>query len=193
MRHAPSPPPTWMRAESQEGWVYCACVRERAAVQAVVGLLPQGGQGCGCGGQSRKAASQPCSSGVGYLCSNSADVNSSQLFILWRRLIVGNMSPRCLYEVLGVERDADDDALKKSYRKQALIWHPGQFGSSRRPGAARAAAALALTLNQAVALRPAAAVPWPSGSICRSPMAVWWFPSSGTAARRGALQLSSCS
>jgi curved DNA-binding protein CbpA len=35
------------------------------------------------------------------------------------------MGQRCLYEVLGAERDADDDALKKAYRKQALIWHPG--------------------------------------------------------------------
>jgi hypothetical protein len=32
---------------------------------------------------------------------------------------------RCLYEVLGVERDADDDAIKKAYRKMALVWHPG--------------------------------------------------------------------
>ena len=31
---------------------------------------------------------------------------------------------RCHYEVLGVERDADDDALKKAYRKLALKWHP---------------------------------------------------------------------
>lgn len=37
------------------------------------------------------------------------------------------MAPsRCLYEILGVERDADDDALKKAYRQQALIWHPGE-------------------------------------------------------------------
>ena len=36
------------------------------------------------------------------------------------------MAPaRCLYEVLDVERDADDDVLKKAYRKQALVWHPG--------------------------------------------------------------------
>jgi DnaJ-class molecular chaperone len=33
---------------------------------------------------------------------------------------------RCLYEVLGVERDADDDVLKKAYRRQALVWHPGE-------------------------------------------------------------------
>lgn len=32
---------------------------------------------------------------------------------------------RCLYEVLGVERTADDDVIKKAYRKAALIWHPG--------------------------------------------------------------------
>lgn len=28
------------------------------------------------------------------------------------------------YKILGVERDADDDALKKAYRKLALRWHP---------------------------------------------------------------------
>jgi len=32
--------------------------------------------------------------------------------------------PRCHYDVLGVERDADDDVLKKAYRRLALTWHP---------------------------------------------------------------------
>ncbi|EFJ45712.1 molecular chaperone [Volvox carteri f. nagariensis] len=31
---------------------------------------------------------------------------------------------RCLYEVLEVSRDADEDSIKKAYRKQALMWHP---------------------------------------------------------------------
>lgn len=34
---------------------------------------------------------------------------------------------RCFYEVLGVERTAPDDDIKKSYRKQALKWHPGWY------------------------------------------------------------------
>ena len=37
---------------------------------------------------------------------------------------------RCHYEVLGVERDADDDALKKAYRKLALKWHPDKHQES---------------------------------------------------------------
>jgi hypothetical protein len=32
---------------------------------------------------------------------------------------------RCLYEVLSVDKTADDDTIKKAYRKAALIWHPG--------------------------------------------------------------------
>lgn len=35
------------------------------------------------------------------------------------------MVMRCLYEVLGVDKTADDDAIKKAYRKAALVWHPG--------------------------------------------------------------------
>jgi len=31
---------------------------------------------------------------------------------------------QCYYEVLEVDRDADDDVLKKQYRKLALKWHP---------------------------------------------------------------------
>ena len=33
---------------------------------------------------------------------------------------------RCHYEVLEVSHDADDDAIKKAYRKAALTWHPGK-------------------------------------------------------------------
>lgn len=33
---------------------------------------------------------------------------------------------RCLYDILDVPRDAEDDVIKKAYRRQALIWHPGE-------------------------------------------------------------------
>lgn len=32
---------------------------------------------------------------------------------------------KCLYEILDVTRDAEDDVIKKAYRKLALQWHPG--------------------------------------------------------------------
>ncbi|RKP23154.1 DnaJ domain-containing protein, partial [Syncephalis pseudoplumigaleata] len=31
---------------------------------------------------------------------------------------------RDYYSILGVSKDADEDAIKKAYRKQALKWHP---------------------------------------------------------------------
>ncbi|KAJ2161346.1 hypothetical protein GGF46_001524 [Coemansia sp. RSA 552] len=34
------------------------------------------------------------------------------------------MARTCYYELLGVERSADDADLKKAYRRQALVWHP---------------------------------------------------------------------
>ena len=43
------------------------------------------------------------------------------------------MSKRDYYEVLGVARDADDDVLKKAYRRLAMKLHP-----DRNPGDAGA-------------------------------------------------------
>ena len=34
------------------------------------------------------------------------------------------MAKKDYYEVLGVNRDASDDDMKKSYRKLAMKWHP---------------------------------------------------------------------
>ncbi len=34
---------------------------------------------------------------------------------------------RCLYEVLGVEKDVDEIALKAAYKKAAFRWHPGNI------------------------------------------------------------------
>jgi DnaJ family protein A protein 5 len=30
----------------------------------------------------------------------------------------------CFYELLEVERTAEADAIKRAYRRQALLWHP---------------------------------------------------------------------
>lgn len=32
---------------------------------------------------------------------------------------------QCLYAILEVEAEATDEEIKKAYRRQALIWHPG--------------------------------------------------------------------
>ena len=38
-------------------------------------------------------------------------------------------SKRCYYEILGVERDAAEEEIKKSYRRLAMQYHP-----DRNPG-----------------------------------------------------------
>lgn len=40
------------------------------------------------------------------------------------------------YKILGVSRDADQDAIKKAYRKSALQWHPDKHPEESRPEAA---------------------------------------------------------
>lgn len=34
---------------------------------------------------------------------------------------------RCHYEVLELELSADEAAIKKAYRRAALLWHPGML------------------------------------------------------------------
>ena len=38
--------------------------------------------------------------------------------------IVGDMSEASYYEVLGVDRNSDEQAIKKAYRKLAMKYHP---------------------------------------------------------------------
>lgn len=33
-------------------------------------------------------------------------------------------SKQCLYEVLGIQRNCSEEEVKKSYKKQALLYHP---------------------------------------------------------------------
>jgi DnaJ family protein A protein 5 len=35
----------------------------------------------------------------------------------------------CYYDLLDIDRQATALDIKKAYRKQALVWHPGKTGS----------------------------------------------------------------
>jgi len=34
------------------------------------------------------------------------------------------------YKILGIPKNADDNHIKKAYRKLALKWHPGKMGGT---------------------------------------------------------------
>ena len=36
---------------------------------------------------------------------------------------------RCHYDVLGLDLTANNDEIKKAYRKSALQWHPGNYNN----------------------------------------------------------------
>lgn len=38
----------------------------------------------------------------------------------------------CYYDLLGVQRTASAEEIKKAYRRQALIWHPGKLQLKER-------------------------------------------------------------
>lgn len=40
------------------------------------------------------------------------------------RVFLDSKVMRCHYEILEVPRDADDETIKKAYRRLALKWHP---------------------------------------------------------------------
>jgi preprotein translocase subunit Sec63 len=42
-------------------------------------------------------------------------------------MAAANAERRCLYDILGIARDANADDIKMAYRKLALKWHPGML------------------------------------------------------------------
>eukprot|EP00242_Pyramimonas_sp_CCMP2087_P009297 CAMPEP_0198210702 /NCGR_PEP_ID=MMETSP1445-20131203/21783_1 /TAXON_ID=36898 /ORGANISM="Pyramimonas sp., Strain CCMP2087" /LENGTH=62 /DNA_ID=CAMNT_0043884831 /DNA_START=238 /DNA_END=422 /DNA_ORIENTATION=+ len=41
------------------------------------------------------------------------------------------------YKILNTKRDADEDAIKKAYRKQAMKWHPDKNPDNRNEAEAK--------------------------------------------------------
>jgi hypothetical protein len=80
--------------------------------------------------------------------------------------VLNAAAPLGRLQVLGVGRDADDDALKKAYRKLAIRWHPDKNPGDKQAAAAEKFKEVRLLPAAAPALRRRGAPTPQSTSLC---------------------------
>ena len=83
------------------------------------------------GAKSLKSQDQPQADFYNFLTRTERGNHEYRQLLQHAKLELKKSKRKDYYKILGVERGATEDEIKRAYRKRALVHHPGQFATPR--------------------------------------------------------------